>query len=533
MVNSSDLSSHKKKSHFSRSTWLRGVRAVGAISLSTAFLVGCVSAPGGGEAAGDADATLTLAVPSEPGAMDTCDMVAGRTSRIITHNVGEGLTIADPTTRELSPLLATEWEQIEPNIWEFTLREDVTFHDGSPFNAAAVVKSFTRSLDPDLACFTYTQTFAGMEIAAEEVDEFTVRFVTGEPDPILPLRLTMVSFSGPETDTEKKVTTPVSTGPYQVISWDGPTIELERYDDYWGESARYSEVTYLARTEPSVRAGMLTTGEADIAFDIGYEYLDQEIARHVKYWQAWNVALDAQSEPFTDVRVREAVAHAIDREGLLQAIWRGAGEAANVPTATPVINGYDDGIKARKFDMDRAKELVSQAKADGVATDREITFFTRPAGTIAAEVPLAEAISAALNEIGLNAHIESMDSTPYTELLVTASTDRAGMFASTGDNRMGDASLSVNTRYPSWVARSRVPVAAQSEVDDLIMRAGVATDNERTELYQELYALLHDLAIEIPIVYSDIIMGVAPGVEYTPTPHSAEIIDLNDVVKTS
>ena len=136
----------------------------------------------------------------------------------------------------MKPRLATAWEQVNPTTWRFTLRDGVKFHDGTPFDAGAVVYSLERTLDPALTCITRTKYFGGIEITAKAVDPLTVEFTTKTPMPILPTLMAQLSIASPKTPKGEYTNDPIGTGPYDFVSWtQGENVKIERFPGYWGE----------------------------------------------------------------------------------------------------------------------------------------------------------------------------------------------------------------------------------------------------------------------------------------------------------
>jgi peptide/nickel transport system substrate-binding protein len=181
-----------------------------------------------------------------------------------------------------------------------------------------------------------------------------------------------MTVTAPSTVADKLTREPVGTGPYRFTSWrPGQDVVLTRFDGYWGEKPEAAKATYIWRSESAVRAAMVATGEADIAPSISatdatdpgmdFSYFDSETT---------NFRIDLACRRSNDVRVRQALNLAIDREAI-----RGSILSKDVVPATqfvvPSINGYNPNLKPWPFDPEQARKLLAQAKADGVPVDKE------------------------------------------------------------------------------------------------------------------------------------------------------------------
>ena len=130
--------------------------------------------------------SITVVLPEEPPSLEPCESKHSSVGRVIIRNVTQSLTVIDPDTGALEPLLATAWEQIDPLTWHFKLRDGVTFSDGAAFDSSAVAAAIDRLQRDDIVCNTKEQTLGGVELTVTPVDALTVEIRTSEPVPILP-----------------------------------------------------------------------------------------------------------------------------------------------------------------------------------------------------------------------------------------------------------------------------------------------------------------------------------------------------------
>ena len=227
-----------------------------------------------------------MVLGQEPPTLEACESNLTSTGVVVRSNVTEPLIERNPQTGELEPKLATEWKATTDTEWTLKLREGVTFQDGTPFNAEAAAFTIERAVNSKLGCNVEGYVFGDADLAVKAVDATTLTVTTPEPDPILPLRLSFLEVVPTSTSATEKVREPIGTGPYKIEKWDaGQKITLSSWDGYWGDKPAYAKAEYQWRSESSVRAAMITSGEADIAMglspddnigDLGVDYPNNE-----------------------------------------------------------------------------------------------------------------------------------------------------------------------------------------------------------------------------------------------------------------
>nr|WP_272809178.1 ABC transporter substrate-binding protein [Shinella sp. YE25] len=288
---------------------------------------------------------------------------------------------------EPKPGLAVSWAQVTDTQWEFKLRENVKFHDGSPFTAQDVIATIERIQHflkpPSGGLAAYTQ--AVTKVSAP--DPLTVIFETSAPSPTLPLALSSVFIVRHQddgfktTDDMNSGSFVIGTGPYKFEGWQsGETLKLVRNDGYWGAKPGWSDVTFRIIESPAARVAALTTGEVDLADFVPARDVDTLKQRGVSITSTsaarsnflqFDVGREelpgvtdksgsAISNPFRDVRVRKALAMATDRDFLAEKILLGYGTPASqlFPKGMP---GTSEQLTVAKPDFEGAKELLAQA----------------------------------------------------------------------------------------------------------------------------------------------------------------------------
>ncbi len=296
--------------------------------------------------------------------------------------VEEGLlTFGDDLS--LKPALAESWQQVDARTYVFTLRDGVTFHDGSPLTADDVVYTITWHLDPDnasqLAAF-----FASVD-SVEATGEREVTIRLKQPDAQFLQSLAHMSgfimkkdqlAANPETFGTPDVL-PVGTGPYRLVEFvPDERIVLERYEDYWGEKGVVRRIVIRPIPDPQTRLLAMQNGDIDGTFDVPISEVDQwerlENARVVTAPSlgVYLLTLDQKTPPFDDIHVRRAIAYSIDREGLVQAVLKGKGEPAvaiNPPgmwaglMSEDEVRSFYDTLDPYAFDLEKARQELAQS----------------------------------------------------------------------------------------------------------------------------------------------------------------------------
>lgn len=288
---------------------------------------------------------------------------------------------------QLQPGLATGWTRLSDTKWEFKLREGVTFHDGSPFTSADVAFTIARIqgfLNPPSGGF---KEYVKGIIAVETPNPLTVIFETAASEPSLPMKLSAVfimhgtSGSYPATDELNAGTAPVGTGPYRFAAWrSGETLDLVRYDGYWGGTPDWEKVSFRIVENPAARVAAITAGDVDLvdfipARDVGALEAKGLKVESVSAARSNFIQFDLTSEfapgvtdntgspipnPFKDLRVRQALSMAIDRNILADKLLSGFGTAAIqlFPNGLP---GTSPRLVVAEPDYDGARALLVEA----------------------------------------------------------------------------------------------------------------------------------------------------------------------------
>lgn len=454
----------------------RAVVAAAVLGLTAAACAGPGTVP--------AD-TVRIVLPEEPPTLEACDASLTGTGVVVRSNITEPLAERNPATGELEPLLATSWTQTSPTTWTFTLREGVTFSDGTPFDAAAAAFSIDRAVNSDIDCNVQGYVFGDtLEAAAPNATTLVVTSPT--PDPILPLRLSFVEMVHPSTPVDAKEREPIGTGPYRIAAWQpGIRLTLERNPGYWGSPPAFARAEYEWRSDSSVRAAMVVNGEADIATGIGAEDGAGELGVSFPNNETTALRLQATEPPLDDIRVRRAIGMVIDKDGIISALLEGAGTPAAQLIPDGVI-GYNPDLRPEPFDPARAEALMDEVRADGVDLSAPIRFIVR-SGLFPRVSEVTQAIQYQLSQLGLNVQIQMMDSAEGLEYQQRPFPEGTGAYILMiqHGNQAGDAAFTLDQYMLSDGYQSSFGTAG---FDAAIAAAEAMSGPQRQDALAELFA---------------------------------------------
>jgi len=343
-------------------------------TLIGALLVSTIAA---GAAWAQDNTGVTIVLSEELELIDPCMSSQSNIGRVLLGNISETLTVYEPATATLKPVLAEAWEETQPGTWRFKLRQGVSFSDGTDFKARDVIHSLERTISDKMTCEIGGKYFGGFKITATEVDAYTVDITTDPAQPILPLLMSSLTIVPEETAMEM-VQTPIGTGPYEMTERNiGQNIVLTRRDGYWGDMPTVTKATYVFRSDSAVRAAMVEVGEADIAPVISeLDATNPETDFSYPNSETTYLRVDHATAPLNDRRVREAMNLAIDRDAFIGTLVAKDAQKATA-VVPPTTLGYNKDLKPYAFDPERAKQLLAEAKADGVPVDTEILIVGR------------------------------------------------------------------------------------------------------------------------------------------------------------
>lgn len=483
--------------------------------------VGLVAAACGGDDDGgstsdsggsvDDGAAITIALGSEPTSLDP-HLVDDGGERAINDNIYETLLTRSPEG-ELEPGLATELpSQVDELTWEFTLREGVTFHDGTPFNADAVVASVQRIVGLVEASQTDLDGFFSSLTGAEKVDDYTVRITTAEPDGVLPARMYWLKMVAPDAvDVEDLSEAPNGTGPYVFDSYTtGSTLTLTANADYWDGEPSVGEVTYEFVSEAGTRLAGLKSGQYDLITNLAPQDVEEAPASaQVQGQEHPTIILDADEGITADPVVREALNLAVDKEAIVEQVYGGYATLDPGQLISPSIVGFNEELEPMEYDPERAAELIEQA---GVAGET-ITLVGESSGRWLNDRELVEAVASYWTEAGLTVDLQTPGFDEYLDVLFDRE-NRADAIYVSSSNDLLDADRQMSTYYQAGGIGSSNSDEALSA---LIDQARAELDPEaRVPIYNEALEMAYDQHYFVWLVNNEDLYGLSERMEWEP-----------------
>ncbi len=548
---------------------MRNLRRRGSTALGLSVLLAVTAACGGGSGdSGDtgdgeqaaAGGTMVFGTSSDPVSMDGAYVSDGESLRVV-RQLFETLVTTEPGGTEIEPLLATEYEPSnDGKTWTFTLREGVKFHDGTDFDAEAVCANFDRwynftgvqqsasvsyywqtvfsgyakNEDPSLGTSLYKSCAAQDGKAVIDLTSPSASFLSGlalasfsiaSPTALEKYEADKVTGTGEEPRFEGAFgqTNPVGTGPFELETYEpNNRLVLKRYDGYWGDKALLDKVIFQPIAEGPARRQALESNEIQ-----GYDLVDPgdvEALRgagfQIEERPAFNVGyvgFNTAKPPFDNLKIRQAIAHALNREALVTAKYPEGSEVAT-QFQPPSLFGYADDVPEYEYDVDKAKQLIAES---GVAnptlefwypTDVSRPYMPDPAANF-------QAFSADLTAAGFTVVPKSAPWNP--DYLNAVDTGGTGMrlLGWTGD--FGDPDNFVGTffrtKQTAWG-----PLEA-SIYSDLDAARAEPDEGKRTTLYEAVNQKIMKFLPGVPYVHTKPSLAFAPGVQgYVPSPVSIE-----------
>lgn len=542
------------------------VVAVGALALSA-----CTSQRGGGgetDAASDVDGTFVFAASADPANLDPAFAQDGETFRV-SRQIFEGLVGTEPGTADPAPLLAESWESSEDGLTHtFQLKEGVTFHDGTPFNAEAVCANFDRWYNwtglaaSEALSYYYGKLFRGYvetpdtavyeSCTADDELEATVTLKQPFAGFIPALSLPAFAMQSPTAleeygadeigGTEEAPSLseygaghPTGTGPYKFDEWSpGEELTLSAYDDYWGEAGQVTNIIFRVIDDPTARRQALEAGSID-----GYDLVgpaDTAALEEAGFTMVSRppftilyLAFNQAQPELQDVRVRQALSHAIDKEALISQVLPEGTEVATqfMPDS---VNGYNEDVTTYEYDPEQAKALLAEA---GYTEANPLSLtFNYPVNVSRPYMPdpeqIATVISTQLTEVGVQLTPQTDAWSPDYLDKITGTPDHGiHLLGWTGDYNDTDNFVGVffGAASAEWGFDNPELFAALNEA------RGVPNLEEQTALYEQINEQVAEFIPGVPLAHPAPTLAFAPRVEsYPASPVNDEVF--TDIVLT-
>lgn len=471
-----------------------------------------------------------VAVSEEP---DTLDMTAtghAPGARVSLENITEGLWTT--TTDGALKSSVADWDISEDGLQiTFTIHDGVTFHSGDPLTAEDVIFSHNRMLEK---APQYARRARALE-SVEALDDMTVRFNFHTPDAgMLPSRsLSIVSKAYfDRVGEEEFMRHPVGTGPYEFVSYTpGTELVLKRYEDYYGDLPEVENATLRYVREPATRVAQLQAGEVGMVMDIPYPDVPklEEAGFEMEYLSAHpTIAIQFHNlnpdVPWSDPRVRRAMAHAVDRQAIID------GLLAGVPKMTPTVAenelGYDPSVEPYAYDPQKARDLLAEAGyPDGFDLPLDVW-----GGAFAGLKETAEATALYLREVGIRADVQTLDASQFLGKIREISGTTDGVFVGISAVPYANQSDPIEALNVAYTSRSPFSPFRDETLDGYISEANALLDpEERSEALKKAFGLMHDQAALVPLWNFVAVYAMDGGVDFTPTKQFFPVVMFKDV----
>ncbi|HEY9751524.1 MAG TPA: ABC transporter substrate-binding protein [Coleofasciculaceae cyanobacterium] len=477
-------------------------------------------------------------------------------SIIVQSQIYDRLMAFKPGTTELAPALATKWS-VSPDgkTWTLYLRSGVMFQDGTPFNAEAVQFNFERWWNPNHpygfrnAGKTYEiwqQLFGGFKgdpasllQGIKVINPTTIQLSLKQPFAAFPNTIgsgffgmaspTAIKKAGASYGTPNSIA--VGTGPFRFKQWrTGDRIVLEKNPSYWKPGLpKVNQLVIRFITDPAARLAQLRAGQVDFTVDLAPDQkteLDRDPNLEAVARPSFNVgylALNPSYKPLSDGRVRQAIAHAINRPAIVQAFWGGLGTHSAHFLPAALSWATDPTLQAYPYDPAKARQLLSEA---GYPNGFDLQLWYMPVSRpyFPTPKPISEAFAADLSKVGIRVALKTQDWAAYLADRRRPPGYQAFMLGWTGDYGDPDSFY-----YPHFGPRSTDDLGNwKNERLFQLLNQGRASGNqaERATIYRQVDQILHQNVLRLPIVHSQPLLARRKSVQgWTPSPLGTEPFD--------
>lgn len=479
-----------------------------------AAILACLIAPVAGQPAKD---TLTIDAPNDAATLDP-QVQWDADSYGVYRNIFDNLLTRD-VSGKIVPQIATAWRYVDDTHVEFDIRNDVKFHDGSPLTADDVAFSVKRITRPD---FRSPQLSQFDQIAdADVLGPTKVRLAMKSPYPVLLAQLVKLSIV-PKAYVERVGDQefnlkPLGSGPYKLREWQrGVQVTLDANESYWRGKPPFKTVVFRAVPDVSTRVADLKTSNADL---IRLLPPDDAVALKsnarltvltVPTERVGYLFINSQAGPTTDLRVRRAIAYAIDKQTLVSALLQGFAKPVDSIAAEPIF-GYIPDIKGYPYDPDKARALVKEAGAEGAS----ISFLTSPAY----DRRVVEALQQMINEVGLKVDLVMLDHATFLRR-------RQGTPANAGGLALGVWSCACQDAdgiiFPLFRSGSGWSKYSNPAYDAAVDAARSTLDEEkRLADYRKAYEILREDTPGLGLYQAFATYGARKELKWQPTPNES------------
>ncbi|MEH6402109.1 MAG: ABC transporter substrate-binding protein [Sneathiella sp.] len=482
-----------------------------------------------GMSAGVQANTLKMAYDADPVSLDPHEQLSGGTLQL-SHMIFDPLV---RWTKDLGfePRLATSWERVDDKTTRFHLREGVKFHSGNVMTSLDVVWTFDRlKKSPD-----FKGLFAPFEVM-RVVDKNTVDLVTVEPYPLVLHQATYIfamdrkfytgfdekgkSKAGIVKHGDSFASTNVSgTGPFIIKSREqGVKVVFDRFAGYWDKKSpgNVSEIIMTPIKEGPTRVAALLSGDVDFIAPVPPTDLERiasnENTNAVTMGGTRIITFQLNQDrvaQFKDKRVRQAIVHAVNNDGIVKKIMKGFATTAG-QQGPKGYAGYVDGLKPR-YDLEKAKQLMKDAGLE----DGFTVTMAAPNNRYVNDAKIAEAVASMLSKINIKVELKTMPKAQYWPAFDERSSDimMIGWHSDTEDSANFSEFLTMTPNSETGYGQYNSGNYSNTKIDDLVVKSQSMTDPvERSKVLQEVETTLYDEAAFIPLHWQNLAWGARKGV---------------------
>ena len=355
--------------------------------------------------------TLTVAVASD---MTSLDPHVGKeiAAVVVTNNIFATLVSLTPEG-EVAPYVAESWKQVDDKTFDFQIRKDIKFHDGSSLTANDVVFSLNRAIKS-----SYVSYIVNYISSVEKLGDYSVRIKLKAPYVGALINLAVpfaaiVPQAAVEANPDGFLQHPIGCGPYKFVEWNhGNNVKITRFDGYFLGPAKTKDIVFRIIPEATQRTIALENGEVDLVYDLPVNDLarvkgDSKLKLFSNpSLQTWYMSMNTKDPILSNKLVRQAIRSAIDTKAIIDSVLYGAGAPAN-SIVPPAARGYVESCPFYKQDIDKAKALLAQA---GYPNGIKLTLAVAEDVT---RVAVCQIIQNQLQKVGVEVTINVFDASTY------------------------------------------------------------------------------------------------------------------------
>lgn len=423
-------------------------------------------------------------------------------------NIWEPLIWASKDMQKV-PWLAKSWERTGDKTWVFEIRDGVTFHNGKPLNANAVIFSFEELLTVGGG---WPQSWLHIKPEGlRKIDDMTVEFTTTDVYPSFPgtIAHNFVAIVHPDTNENDEL---VGTGPYQLEGVkQGQHVKVSAFDEYWNGPPKTQQLTYRVIADSNTRANALQAHEIDVAFDLPKNKVDslkqskktdmiKQLAPHAHYFE-----INTAKAPTNDVKLRKALNFAISQESIVENVMNGIGVPARGPIAEIIPWAAHDSLPEYGPDVKKAKTLVGESNYDG----ESLQLLVNTEEPTQAKL-LAEAVQHPLQEVGVNVEIQVREQASFQEALKKG--DGHLFLVTHGTNSVAADYILYDFYYSEGCCSQWYEIG--EEFDSLVLKGNQSGDLDvKKEAYGKAQQIMMEKAVIIPMYYKEYLVGTYQDIE--------------------